>query len=618
MSTLSVGPWQGPYVTIMSTEFSSAAGHREGLENLSVLRQSLSGVLEKRVEEWAPGRDWGSEVVAEAWRLLAGRPQEIENGDRLRRQLETITMGCLAWRLIELVRAADHWAFERIVGTFGLQLRGMIRAVAGALQDSDLRDIEQEIWLTVWLRPPHRPDASRSLTPFQSWLRKVARSKTFNHLTRRSAGRGQARSGDIEWLLEQTQGGGMPPQTAIVAALHVFCNVDSGTIVRDLVKKTLAELFDLLQENKPPGARLDAILVALEGEAGTKQLEEFFPAGGDFDAQVETVDGWISSVHVCAGNLKIDGNWPTGDKTPVDEDPSAPDELHPDPWKGALMREAAQLLLSDVQEPHETLSYVLNRFLGIKPGEIVEEYSTRRIEHILEEQSCELAAVFPFIPAQDWSDYLRPLQASLERARPRGRRSGDISLRDFYQSETPKEQAREVTDWVRDVDRRFLSKIHAEEEVFLRVVFNGRGQAWEKLVFVFHEILKVPGDYLRCISRVAAEFLTEVFLAAYNRKPSPGRRLAAGRLQSCLREFRMVLKRPVRAVITDAEKITGLLAKGTGTVDLLTFYDFLSGASRFQKKDELLEWSAAVRARVAEDLKQRHLGLIYAYVCAGF
>ena len=590
----------------------------DGLEARSRPSRDHSEPLLKQVDEWVPEKTWGAQVIAEARQRIEARPDEVASGDGVERQLKAVARDCIAWRLLELVDGPDPWAAERLVAMYRLQLRGMIRAVAGAIQDADAEDIAQNVWLALWRKPPKRRQVSRSLTPFFSWMKTVARYRTLSFLVPDGGRRKLSERANIARLFEHTQGGEMSPQAALTAAIYAFGNVEPVDIALNFATKSLQDAFAYVQRIKPSEIRLDALGAMLKGSTGVKRVEEFW-AEGDLEAGVEILERWIREAGIKAKNVLSPRE---SRMRGAQEDEDIPDiptkDSHSDPWKTALVGQAARILLQDDKTPHATLSFAFNRLLGVKPRNIVTAYSAKRLDEVLEHLESQLATEYPFLGSRGWAKELSPLRAALNRPDAGGKRAGATMLRQYFRKTSAADQAKEVSEWVKEFDKRFRSRIHTFEEKFLRIVFDGPAPPWKKLSFAFHQILRVPGGYLPWISRLALTFLLQVFTLAYDNQRALRRRLTEGRLETSLREFRRSLSRPALGTIRNAKTSASHLLRRTGETGSITFFDFLLGTDRTERKSEILEWSSSVTVAVLHDLKREDSGLIYAYVCGNF
>jgi hypothetical protein len=175
--------------------------------------------------------------------------------------------------------------------------------------------------------------------------------------------------------------------------------------------------------------------------------------------------------------------------------------------------------------------------------------------------------------------------------------AGSLALAEHFSFAGVNERARQVADWVRDADRRFRSRIRDQESDFLRVVFDVRECPGQVLAFAFHDLLRVPGEYLPWLSRIHLLSLAVVFGRVYAWDRSPSRRLPPKRLELAMRSFRAELARKSRRQAT--------------------FQSFLPELTRRDKAAKLMEWSGAMRVRVVGRLRSKGATLIYASVCAG-
>jgi len=477
----------------------------------------------------------------------------------------------------------DEAAFESFRSRHRKTVQGRIRARLGPTPDAD--DLEQEVWLRVWAHPP---DPTAGDPSIRAWLRRVADNVVSDSWRR--LGAPPVTRGELEWLFENTKARGLPSSVAIVAGLHLLLGVPLEQIAEDFSEMPLRELGSMLAE-KCEHVTLEGLLEDLATERGEERLEDHWVAGSKAESRAESLKRWL----VSAG-LRIDGiRWsPTPARSQRDAVP-LPGDL-PAPAAGGprippeVAEEGARMVLSLTQEPAETILHILNKPLELKPDEIRKEFEDKPLEAVLEWAVQELELRFPSV---DWADCGKPLRQALED-------------RGIGQQRLPLEGKPTIEHRVDNVHRRFMSRVHDQEEDFLRTVLCQTPH--KALTFFFMEILKHQAEELRPRSNDPLGDLAEESRLRYVEKTE----LAEGRVNGCFAVLAGNLERPPWKLLPSAERRDACEKRRASTIGRTVLNDYYAGNPREQ---DLCQWHGEIRKKVTRHLQGQGRGLVYAYCC---
>jgi DNA-directed RNA polymerase specialized sigma24 family protein len=264
-----------------------------------------------------------------------------------------------------------------------------------------------------------------------------------------------------------------------------------------------------------------------------------------------------------------------------------------------VLDEMLRIALSDTKHPHRSLAFVLVRYLGISPEQVIAEYSATALDRLAAHLEQRLAAVFtPFLGSEK---AFAPLRQALRTADP-DRSLGETTLAEYFTGNG----RQNLAQWVEAEFRRVWSEVRQSESVLLRIIFDGPEPPHECLTYACARLLRWTMEFLwRTFAELALLALAGRLESSYA-EVSP---LAPKQLRAAMRRLWENLDSSVSAVVSDRALRARLQPHWQRRAGELALADYAGGDAA-----ALAGWYGKAERRIAGELR----GHPHARACACF